>query len=74
MIKVIDFTTEEKKKTIIAEQAALGFRLLEEQYYLNGNHLVFSDELKVWQAEWDATTNVDDKAKVLARMLGLKVA
>lgn len=43
MEKIIDFT-DETKKTIIAEQKALGFRLIEEQRHIDGNHLIFTDE------------------------------
>ncbi len=39
-----DFTTEEERKTLITQQRALGLRLKEEQYYLDGKHLIFTDE------------------------------
>jgi len=46
MRKTSDYT-EETKAAIIAEQATLGLRVIEEQMYNDGNHLVFSDEPEV---------------------------
>lgn len=43
MIKVIDFT-DETRGDIVAEQEALHFRLVEEQRYIDGNYLIFTDE------------------------------
>lgn len=44
MRRIIDYT-DDTKETIIAEQEAQGFRLIEDQRYIDGNHLIFSDEL-----------------------------
>lgn len=43
MRRIIDYT-DDTKETIIAEQEAQGFRLIEDQRYIDGNHLIFSDE------------------------------
>lgn len=43
MIEVVDFT-DETKDSIIAQYKAMGMRLLEEQRYIDGNHLLFTDE------------------------------
>ena len=42
MRKTVDYT-DETKKSIIAEQKALGFSLVEDQRHFDGNHLVFDD-------------------------------
>ena len=43
MIKKIKFT-DKTKQSIIAKQKTLGFRLVEEQRYEDGNWLLFTDE------------------------------
>lgn len=60
MLKVIDFTDENKEK-LITEYRALGYTLIEEQRYLDGNHLVFDDGIP----PRDLAAEIDDlKARV----------
>ena len=42
MIMTLEFT-DETKESIIIEQEALGFRLIEDQRHFDGNHLIFDD-------------------------------
>ena len=71
MIIKLSFT-DENRLDIIADQTALGYRLTEEQRHVDGNYLVFTDELPVdWQADWDAALP-GEKIKVLARRLGIQ--
>lgn len=42
MISIFDFETEEERLAILADNAHL--RLIEEQRYIDGNHLIFTDE------------------------------
>ena len=61
---ISDFTTEGERKRIINEQIALGYRLKEEQRYIDGNHLIFTDEPEPGPPR-DLATEIDDlKARV----------
>lgn len=40
----VDFVTKQERLDLIAEYDALGYRVIEEQRYIDGNHLIFTDE------------------------------
>ena len=50
----LDFETEEERNNIVAQMKADGYRLIEEQHYYDGKHLIFE------KPDRDLATEIDD--------------
>lgn len=77
MIERVQYDSENKRETLIAEAAGRGLRLAEDARLVDGNFLTFVDEPYPpppidWKAKWLGATTAADKLKVLAQRLGLE--
>ena len=87
MLKEVKYSGLDDRQTKIKENEALGLRMLHDNFddpaWKPGDPqigtLIFTDVMPPaepiidWQAEWNKAGTATEKAKMLAKMLGLKV-